>query len=113
MTQTRSFLLVAWLILAFFLWDAWQKDYATPAPMPSAGSSLDDATSSAIDPAIPSVSDNPATVPTPSGVDTPSSGAATAVAPITLANDVLRLSIDAHGGSVLAADLLADRVPTG
>ncbi|MCI1711271.1 MAG: membrane protein insertase YidC [Chiayiivirga sp.] len=107
MTQTRSFLLVAWLILAFFLWDAWQKDYATPTPMPSAGSSLDVATSPAMDPAIPSVSDNPATSPTSPSVDSPSSGAATTVAPITLANDVLRLSLDAHGGSVLAADLLA------
>ncbi len=30
MTQTRSFLLVLWLVLAFFLWDAWQKDYNAP-----------------------------------------------------------------------------------
>ncbi|MBC7991414.1 MAG: hypothetical protein H7Y19_17790, partial [Luteimonas sp.] len=37
MTQTRSFLLVLWLVLAFFLWDAWQKDYYAPRIDPALG----------------------------------------------------------------------------
>ena len=32
MTQTRTFLLIAWLVVAYFLWDAWQRDYLQPQP---------------------------------------------------------------------------------
>jgi YidC/Oxa1 family membrane protein insertase len=36
MNQARSFLLIAWLLVAFLAWEAWQKDYAGGAA-PAAG----------------------------------------------------------------------------
>lgn len=115
MTQTRSFLLVLWLVLAFFLWDAWQKDYNTPRIDPVGGTSTVSAAADAS--AIPSVptvtSDNPgdASVPvlaTAPGIEAPDSR----VAPVTLENDVLRVSIDGTGGTLLATDLLHYRQTT-
>jgi YidC/Oxa1 family membrane protein insertase len=108
MTQTRSFLLIAWLVLAFFLWDTWQKDYHGPAPL---AGSAEPATAPAPAPgdAVPDASSVPS-VPTDAtataGVAAPSEPAA-GTAALTLSNDVLRLTLDANGGSVLRADLLA------
>jgi YidC/Oxa1 family membrane protein insertase len=104
MTQTRSFLLVLWLVLAFFLWDAWQKDYSLPHPEAAAAPTVaavgDDRAgvpalpaANNADPSVPSVAPAPETAPA-------------AAAPVVLENDVLRLSIDGHGGTLLASDLL-------
>jgi len=103
MTQTRSFLLVIWLVLAFFIWDAWQKDYNAPRAQQPAVPTVP----AAGDDAIPSVptSDAPNAPAVPAAPGVP---AATASAqPVVLQNDVLRLTIDGHGGTLLSAELLA------
>jgi YidC/Oxa1 family membrane protein insertase len=107
MTQTRSFLLIAWLIVAFFLWDAWQKDYATP-PAALPNPVVDPGAATIPDPAaIPSATSLPSTTSVPAVSASPASVAPGSAAPLTLGNDVLRLSIDAGGGIVRAAELLA------
>ena len=109
MTQTRTFLLIAWLIVAFFLWDAWQRDYLqSPPPVsgPEATTTQPalDAGSEAI-PAIPT-STTAATAAGSSAVPE-TALEAPAASRVLLANDVLRLTLDAGGGTILAADLLA------
>ena len=104
MTQTRTFLLIAWLVVAFLLWDAWQKDYSSPAPAAPAPAQHDGSIPSSIDGSVPAVSDVPEAsasldVPMP---EAPAPTAGTVV----LANDVLRLTLDARGGAVLVAELL-------
>ncbi len=109
MNQTRSFLLIAWLAVAFLLYLEWNKAPAPPAPAAATitapavpGSDLPDAAAAAA---------NPANV-TPLGSAVPSAptGAPSAAAPaaaITVQTDVLRLVLDTMGGNVVGADLLA------
>lgn len=111
MTQTRTFLLIAWLVVAFLLWDAWQKDYSAPqanaidAAQVDADPSIPDA-SAIPDGSVPSVADTPSAVPDMAGVEAEISRAESA-RPVRLENDVLRLAIDAKGGSIVSAELLA------
>jgi YidC/Oxa1 family membrane protein insertase len=112
LSQTRSFLLVLWLVLAFFLWDAWQKDYNAPRPDPAldAPAVPAGADASAI-PSAPSASGADATVP--SVAPAPGTAATPAAAPaVTLENDVLRLRIDGNGGTLLSSELLGYRQTT-
>ncbi|HET6804128.1 MAG TPA: membrane protein insertase YidC [Frateuria sp.] len=100
MNQTRTFLLFALLAVAYLLWTAWEKDYA-PAPAPTAAVAASSGTAP---------SDN--TVPGAVGAATPAiastaSASAAAGQLITISNDVLRLTVDTRGGSVVRADLLA------
>ncbi len=32
MNQARTFLLIAWLMVAYLAWDTWQQDYGRPRP---------------------------------------------------------------------------------
>lgn len=105
MNQTRSFLLIAWLLLAYLLWQAWDA----PAPRP-ATETAEPSTSATIDaaavPQIPSVPSEPIA---PSNAAVPEPSAATNAAEsqrLVLANDVLRLQIDTRGGSIVGAQLL-------
>lgn len=112
MTQTRTFLIVAWLVVAFLLWDAWQKDQRavqSAAPTPT---QVNQTTASAPDgsvPAVPVVEATPITdEPTPSTPTAPPSAlAAGSDQVVVLANDVLRLSLAAGGGAIVEAQLLA------
>jgi YidC/Oxa1 family membrane protein insertase len=108
MNQTRTFLMFALLAVAYFLFLAWEKDYAPPPPATVASAS-----SAAIPTADGSV---PSAVPTAAST-TASAGAAivandagrAAQAPsqlITIDTDVLHLAIDTRGGSLVRADLL-------
>ena len=112
MNQTRSFLLIAWLAVAFLLFLEWNKAPVAPAPtatsQPAAaaaaaatpsGSAIPDAN------AIPSAAAIPGTVPEPA-LPTAAAGAP-AQAPLTVTTDVLRLQIDPRGGSLVGAELLA------
>ena len=110
MTQTRTFLLIAWLVVAFLIWDAWQKDYsrpATPAPTPAASDATIPAATESGVPQLTQAPDVPA-VPDPAvpgalpALEQPAASAGSVV----LANDVLRLTLDARGGSILVAELL-------
>lgn len=110
MTQTRTFLLIAWLMVAFFLWDAWQKDYSAPQ------ANTPDAVEAVADPSIPDAALIP-DASVPSAEDAASAvpemtaeleaSKPESAKPVRLENDVLRLAIDAKGGSIVLAELLA------
>ena len=107
MNQTRSFLLIAWLAVAAFLfmqYSSWNTaQHAAPAAVPA---------STAGNPApaasLPAANALPA--PALPGAITPAAAAPAAdvAAPrlITLANDEVRLTVDLNGGRVASAQLL-------
>ena len=118
MNSPRPLLFFAALLLGFFLWQAWEQDYATrpAAPAPAA-----------TPPSTPSASATPATaadVPAanasvPAPASAPSAAAASpAAAPpagesnghsqrVEVTTDLLHAVIDTRGGSLVEADLLA------
>ena len=110
MNQTRTFLMIAWLVVATLLWMAWNKDHTVPAttvaPLPAASAPPADhavpAIPSATAPANPTAAASPAL---------PAAAAETSQAPtVTVSTDVLRLTLD--GGAIHTADLLAYPVTT-
>ena len=98
MNQIRTFLLIAWLMVAFFLWDAWQKDYSAPQ------ANTPDAVEAVADPSIPDAALIP-DASVPSAEDAASAvpemtaeleaSKPESAKPVRLENDVLRLAIDA------------------
>ena len=116
MNQTRSFLLIAWLAVAFLLFLEWNKAPIAPgaalAPPPAAtsqtaGSDIPDigAIPTAAD--IPAAGDIPGPVAVEAGALPAGATAATALPRITITTDVLRVQVDPRGGSLVGADLLA------
>ncbi|MCX7562001.1 membrane protein insertase YidC [Xanthomonadaceae bacterium XH05] len=105
MTQTRTFLLIAWLVIAFLLWDAWQKDYSRPAPSLPAQSLADGTIPAPVEGGVPVLADVPPISGSPSEMQALEAGSSPA-AMVVLANDVLRLTLDTRGGAVLVAELL-------
>ena len=98
MNQTRNFLLFALLAVGYFLFTAWQKDYMTPPVAAGATSAANATSASAVPGAQPAVAVAPA-VATATGSNAPASL-------ITVTTDVLRLTIDTRGGSIVKAQLL-------
>lgn len=92
MNQTRNFLLIALLAVAYFLFIAWEKDYMTPPPAPAAAASAAGVPGAAPSAVTPSVSNA-------GGDQMPSSL-------VTVTTDVLRLTIDTRGGSIVRSELL-------
>src|SRR5687767_5522733 len=109
MNQTRSFLLLAWLFVAAWLFMEWNK---APAPEVVAATSGVAADASAPLPAapLPGAGATTSQAPLPGAAPGAPAASATPVAgaprTITLANDRLRLVIDLDGGRVLRAQLL-------
>ncbi len=119
MNQTRTFLVFAWLALAYFAWLAWEQDHAVLQPATIDPIAASKAPSTSPTNAVP----NPAPAASPASADgtpvpapisaatlsaTPPGKAETpAAAQVTLSNDVLRLHIDPRGASVIGAELLA------
>ncbi len=108
--QTRTLLVVALAAVVFLLWQAWQHDYPAVTPPPPVAAQA--APSSASIPsvaAIPSVPASAASAPALARVATPPA-AATSATPrqdlVIASNDVLRLTIDPRGGTVVGAALL-------
>ncbi|MEV8521128.1 membrane protein insertase YidC [Dyella marensis] len=106
MNQTRTFLIFALLAVAYLLWMDWEKDYGPkPAPAPVASAStaaVPSADNGGSVPGATSTTGAPATVPA-------NGGSATAEAKaqlITISTDVLRLTVDTRGGSVVRSELL-------
>ena len=94
MNQTRTFLLFALLAVAYLLWQAWEQDYA---PHPLNEPTTTSATAAG-------GSNVPGAAPT---ITNAATGGATAPAQlITVTTDVLRLTIDTRGGSVVRSELL-------
>ncbi|WP_240096391.1 membrane protein insertase YidC [Thermomonas flagellata] len=93
MTQTRTFLILAWLMVATLLWMEWGKEQQTP-PAPAAA---------AASPGAPALATAgvPGTAPATAAAAVPAAGGARLV---TLRNDVLALTLD--GNRVLRAELL-------
>ncbi|MCX7043350.1 MAG: membrane protein insertase YidC [Gammaproteobacteria bacterium] len=114
MNQTRSFLLIAWLVVATLLWMEWSKGQlaATTAPATPAATT---ATSTSPEAAAPVAGLAPApaagtTALPPAGVAlapaTNPVGTTQSARPITIANDTLRLTIDLNGGRITDSQLL-------
>jgi len=114
MNQTRSFLLLAWLFVAAWLFMEWNK---APEPGAVAANEAALATDAPL-PAAPLPGAAPSTSePTPLPAAAPGAPTAAAAGPagragrtITLENDRLRLTVDLDGGRVLRAQLLQYRV---
>ncbi|HEY9131096.1 MAG TPA: membrane protein insertase YidC [Dyella sp.] len=94
MNQTRTFLIFALLALAYLLWTDWEKDYG-PQPAPVAAAT----TAPSADGSVPASSGSTAAIPA-------SGGSEQAGQLITVSTDVLRLTIDTRGGSVVRSELL-------
>ncbi|KRE86072.1 preprotein translocase YidC [Rhodanobacter sp. Soil772] len=108
MNQTRTFLMFALLAVAYFLFLAWEKDYAPPPPQAAVASAASAATPTAdasVPGAIPVASVPGAATPTITTTAGPAAPASAQL--ITIDTDVLKLSVDTRGGSLVHADLLA------
>ena len=110
MNQTRTFLMFALLAVAYLLFTAWEKDYA-PRPQVATASASSAAASSAdgsVPGAIPATATSTAASGTPAAIATDVAHAGQAPSQlISIDTDVLHLSVDTRGGSVVHADLLA------
>ncbi len=114
MNQIRTFLMIAWAMLAFLLWQDWQADHAVPPPLaigtsnttndgvpPPPGSAPHVASAKvSATPGVPSIPDAPTAT-------TAVATLAASAPPVTIGNDLLRLQIDLRGASVVGAELLA------
>jgi YidC/Oxa1 family membrane protein insertase len=106
MNQARTFLLIAWLMVGYLLWDTWQQDYhRTPTDVPERAQNQ----------APAAVQESPEDLPSfePSAA-AKAAGTLPAGQPargrrIELRNDVLSLGLDTRGASVVSADLLVYR----
>ncbi len=114
MNQTRTFLVVAWLMLAFFIGQAWQQDHATPtAGNAAVGSTAVAAPTAGLNANVPSPTPGVPAANAPVPLSTAGAPAADglvpaiAAPPVALSNDLLRLRIDPRGASVVGAELLA------
>ncbi len=114
MTQTRTFLIFAWLMVATLLWMEWGKERDAPPPAAIVSTGTTQMPGSTVPASagahVPTAPAAPAPVAGP-GADTtaaatPGSGlASTSATPvITVNTDVLRVTLD--GGAIRSADLL-------
>ena len=107
MNQTRTFLMFALLAVAYFLFLAWEKDYAPPAPatVAAASAATPSGTDGSVPGAIPSARAPSGNAPAIAGAAAAASDAPAQL--ITVTTDVLKLTVDSRGGSLVHADLLA------
>ncbi|MHB1058553.1 MAG: membrane protein insertase YidC [Rhodanobacter sp.] len=103
MNQTRTFLMFALLAVAYFLFLAWEKDYA-PKPPPAEVASTASASVPSADGSVPGAIPAATTSAAPSIAGDAKPATAQL---ITITTDVLKLSVDTRGGSLVHADLLA------
>ncbi len=108
MNQTRNFLMFALLAVAYFLFMAWEKDYAPPPPPTTQVSAASASSDGSVPGAIPLASAPGLPVGAAPTIATAAShGAQQPSQLITISTDVLKLSVDTRGGSLVHADLLA------
>ncbi|SRR5579883_75143 len=111
MNQTRTLLVVALLFVAWLIWNQWQQDYGVKPQQASAQATTSASVASSGEVPAANASATSAEVPAAKTPDFPAtaSSATSAAAPrqlVILSNDVLRLTIDTRGGSIVRADLL-------
>ena len=104
MNQTRTFLMFALLAVAYLLFLAWEKDYAPP-PVVAASTSTSATTDGSVPGAVPSASSASGAVSAIGSTGTDASHAPAQL--ISITTDVLQLTVDTRGGSLVHADLLA------
>lgn len=108
MNQIRTFLVLAWLMVAVLLWMEWGKEQTTAAqPQTSAAQATPSVTvpgAEAGSAAIPSAPTDAAPVPPAPGATPVASSAAPTARQVVVQTDVLRVVLD--GGNVVQADLL-------
>ena len=105
--QTRTLLVVALLAVVYLLWQAWQHDYpSTPPPAP-AQAAVSSAGAGPNQAAIPTA---PGSVTAPPAVTAPPENTEARATPeqnlVTASNDLLKLTIDPRGGTIIGASLL-------
>ncbi|MEZ5455752.1 MAG: membrane protein insertase YidC [Lysobacteraceae bacterium] len=110
MSQSRTFLLIAWLMLAYLLWEAWSRPQSVDT---SAESAQMADTPAAVTPMpgaeeVPLATASASAAPAVESADT----IATDVSMVTLSNDVLRLQISTQGGNIVRSELLNYRQTT-
>ncbi len=118
MNQTRTFLLFAWLLVGFLIWQAWQTDYHSGPAQPPVSAALGDRSIEAgsdagVDPTLPpppsaDVDSSSITAPQ-TGLDSVPGSPVDALArtePVVVTTDVMRLTIDPRGASLIRAELL-------
>ena len=110
MNQTRTFLLFAMLAVAYLLFMAWEKDYGPKPPAPAAAASASTAAhastaTGAADASVPGATGQAAAT-VPAVVNAPAPGPASPSQQVTVTTDVLRLTIDTRGGSIVRSELL-------
>ena len=96
MNQTRTFLIFALLAVAYLLFQAWEKDYGPQPPVVAATTTA----AASTDTSVPGASSSTAPAAVPGTVSEASAQL------ITVSTDVLRLTIDTRGGSVVRSELL-------
>ncbi|HJR10647.1 MAG TPA: membrane protein insertase YidC [Rhodanobacteraceae bacterium] len=108
--QTRTLLVVALFFVAYLLWQGWQHDYppvpppAPPASAQAAATSSGVPEASSIPTAAGSVAAPPLEAAAPAGNASPSPTPKQDL--VTASNDVLKLTIDPRGGTIIGAALL-------
>ena len=120
MNQTRTFLMFALLAVSYFLFLAWEKDYAvpqTPATTAVSASTAASSGSAAADNSVPVAipgDSEPAVAAPLANIETPPLATPSAAQLITVRTDVLNLALDTRGGSLVRAELTAypSRAPT-
>ena len=101
MNQTRTFLLIAWLAVAFLLFQQWQTPVPTaPAPAVNATAAL--APTPAAVGALPALPDTPVA----GAPALPVVAAANNAQTVEIVTDVFRLTVDLKGVSIVRAELL-------
>ena len=93
MNQLRPTLVIALFAVAFLLWQAWDQDYS-PHPVSAPTTSATSSDNGNVPGAAPSIA------------NTGTEGATTAAQLVTVTTDVLRLTIDTRGGSIVRSELL-------
>lgn len=109
MPNTRPFLLFAFLLVGFLIWQAWQQDYG---PKPASSASTTALTGKTDAAAIPAdtTGDVPKAIATngaPTPAASPDTAASAPAQTIDVRTDLLHVSIDTRGASIVRADLLA------
>ena len=100
MNQTRTFLIFALLAVAYMLFMAWEKDYA-PQPAAAVASSSTSAAPASADGSVPGATAAAAPVAVPGTAQEASAQL------ITITTDLLRLTVDTRGGTVVRSELLS------
>jgi len=114
MNQTRTFLMFALLAVSYFLFLAWEKDYVAPVQTAVttavSGATAGAATAAAVDNSVPAAipgDSTPAASAPVANAATPTTAALPPAQLITVRTDVLNITLDTRGGSLVRAELLA------